>query len=154
MIRRPPRSTRTYKLFPYPALFRSGRDQDTDQHLNSVAPLKAAIALGYRTPLWGAEALRSAAAACHDVEYPNQTADAPEPDFQAPGYGVVDFSAWWKPPVVKGLRIQAGIYNLFDKKYWNALDVPSTDGTAAIPRPIDYYTQPGRSVRVSLTYQY
>src|SRR3546814_8132498 len=89
MIRRPPRSTRTYKLFPYPALFRSGRDQDTDQHLNSVAPLKAAIALGYRTPLWGAEALLSAAAARHDVEYPNQTAAAPEPDFQAPGYGVV-----------------------------------------------------------------
>src|SRR3546814_8885119 len=56
---------------------------------------------------------------CSSDLYPNQTADAPEPDFQAPGYGVVDFSAWWKPPVVKGLRIQAGIYNLFDKKYWN-----------------------------------
>src|SRR3546814_12212747 len=30
MIRRPPRSTRTYTLFPYTTLFRSGRDDGSD----------------------------------------------------------------------------------------------------------------------------
>lgn len=130
-----------------------GRDQDTGQYLNSVAPLKATIAVGYRAPQWGVEGLVSAAAARSDVEYSSATPDAPHPDFKAPGYGVVDLTAWWKPQAVHGLRVQAGVYNLLDKKYWNALDVP-TQGTTKLVRPVAYYTQPGRSVRVSLVYQY
>ena len=46
--------------------------------------------------------------------------------------------------------IQAGLFNVFDEKYWNALDVP--DDTAAIRE--DYYTEPGRSFRVTLTHQF
>ncbi|MFT0531701.1 TonB-dependent hemoglobin/transferrin/lactoferrin family receptor [Castellaniella hirudinis] len=130
-----------------------GRDQDTGQYLNTVAPLKASVALGYRTAQWGVEGLLSAAAARKHVAYPEATPDAPYADFKAPGYGVLDMTGWWKPAAVRGLRVQAGVYNLFDRKYWNALDVP-TQGTAQLPRPVDYYTQPGRSVRVSLTYQY
>ncbi|CAM5213131.1 Heme/hemopexin utilization protein C [Castellaniella defragrans] len=130
-----------------------GRDQDTGQSLNSVAPLKATAALGYRTPRWGVEGSVSAATARGDVEYPDATPETPYPDFKAPGYGVFDLTGWWKPAPLRGLRVQAGIYNLFDRKYWNALDVP-TQGTSQLPRPADYYTQPGRSVRVALTYQY
>lgn len=130
-----------------------GRDQDTDQYLNSVAPLKATVAVGYRTPAWGVEGQVSAAAARRHVEYPGATADAPYPDFKTPGYGVIDFTAWWEPQAVRGLRVQAGIYNLFDRKYWDALDVP-TQGTSQLARPVDYYTEPGRSVRISLAYQY
>jgi len=130
-----------------------GRDQDTGQYLNSVAPLKATVALGYRTSRWGVEGLVSAAAARKDVEYPDATPETPYPDFKAPGYGVLDLTGWWKPATMRGLRVQAGVYNLFDRKYWNALDVP-TQGTSQLSRPVDYYTQPGRSVRVSLTYQY
>ncbi|MFC4296927.1 TonB-dependent hemoglobin/transferrin/lactoferrin family receptor [Castellaniella hirudinis] len=120
-----------------------GRDLDEDQYLNSVAPLKAILALGYRTPQWGAEAVSTLA------RRRTQVAD-PKADFQAPGYGVMDLNAWWTPAAVKGLRVQAGVFNVFDRKYWNALDVP--DGNPS--RPIDWYTQPGRSLRVSVSYQY
>ena len=120
-----------------------GRDLDEDQYLNSVAPLKAILALGYRTPQWGTEVVSTMA------RRRTQVAD-PKVDFQAPGYGVMDLNAWWTPAAVKGLRVQAGVFNVFDRKYWNALDVP--DGTP--PRPIDWYTQPGRSLRVSVSYQY
>ncbi|OWT56774.1 TonB-dependent hemoglobin/transferrin/lactoferrin family receptor [Candidimonas nitroreducens] len=130
-----------------------GRDQDTGQHLNSVAPLKIVAALGYGTEHWGAEGIVTAARPRHQVEYPQATADAPYADFQAPGYGLLDLTAWWKPTAVKGLRVQAGVYNVFDKKYWNALDVP-TAGGSAIPLPVDTYTQPGRSLRVAVTYRY
>src|SRR3546814_7656901 len=37
MIRRPPRSTRTDTLFPYPTLFRSQQDDRTDQRGDQVA---------------------------------------------------------------------------------------------------------------------
>lgn len=84
---------------------------------------------------------------------PEASASARYADFQAPGYGVVDLSAYWRPAAVKGLQLQAGVFNLFDKKYWEAINVP-TAGAIAIPRPLDWYNEPGRSVRVSLTYQY
>ncbi|MCC2595047.1 TonB-dependent hemoglobin/transferrin/lactoferrin family receptor [Pusillimonas sp. MFBS29] len=128
-----------------------GKDQDTDRYLNSVAPLKAILALGYRSGQWGAEAITTLVKRRSEVEYPEAADGVSTPDFQAPGYGLLDLTAWWTPQAAKGLRLQAGIYNAFDKKYWNALDVPRPGRDA---RPIDYYTQPGRNFRVSLTYQY
>ena len=130
-----------------------GKDQSTGQYLNSVPPFKAILGVGYDRSEWGASAVWTLAAARHKVEYPDATTDAPHPDFQTPGYGVVDLMAYWKPAAVKGLQLRAGIFNLFDKKYWEAINVP-TAGAAALPHPVDWYTEPGRSVRMSITYQY
>lgn len=133
----------------------NGKDQDRDTYLNSVAPLKAIAALGYRTEQWGAESIVTVVERRSKVEYPEATASQKTPDFKAPGYGLLDLTAWWKPAAVKGVRLQAGVYNVFDKKYWNALDVPTPSASATgYAYPVDSYTQPGRSVRVSLTYQY
>lgn len=126
-----------------------GRDLNEDRYLNSVAPLKAILALGYRTQQWGAQAMTTLVKARSQVAYPDPDPAVNKPDFQAPGYGVVDLTAWWTPPAIKSLRVQAGMYNVFDKKYWNALDVPTN-----YARPIDWYTQPGRSLRLSVSYQY
>lgn len=123
-----------------------GRDQDTSDYINSVAPLKAVVAIGYRQARWGAQAIGTF------VHHRDEVAD-PESDFLAPGYGLLDLTGWLKPEVVKGLRLQAGVYNVFDKKYWNALNVRTGSGRS-VAAPINYYTEPGRSFRVSLTYQY
>ncbi|HWK70760.1 MAG TPA: TonB-dependent hemoglobin/transferrin/lactoferrin family receptor [Burkholderiaceae bacterium] len=131
----------------------NGKDQDTDTYLNSVAPLKLILALGYRADQWGAESIVTLAKRRTEVEYPEPTSTQKYADFKAPGYGLLDLTAWWKPQAVKGLRLQAGVYNVFDRKYWNALDVP-TPGSSGFANPIDSYTQPGRNFRVSLTYQY
>jgi hemoglobin/transferrin/lactoferrin receptor protein len=130
-----------------------GKDEGTGQYLNSVAPLKAVLGVGYGRDAWGVDAMLTTALQRNKVEYPDAAADAPNPDFKAPGYGVVDLMGYWRPAAVKGLQVQAGVFNLFDKKYWEAINVP-TAGATAIPRPVDWYTEPGRSVRVSLTYQY
>jgi hemoglobin/transferrin/lactoferrin receptor protein len=130
-----------------------GKDESTGQYLNSVAPLKAVLGLGYGRDVWGVDAMLTTALKRDKVEYPEATATARNPDFQAPGYGVVDLMGYWRPAAVKGLQVQAGVFNLFDKKYWEAINVP-TAGAIAIPRPVDWYTEPGRSLRVSLTYQY
>ena len=130
-----------------------GKDEGTGQYLNSVAPLKAILGVGYGRDVWGVDAMLTTAMQRNKVEYPDASPDAPNPDFKAPGYGVVDLMGYWRPAAVKGLQVQAGVFNLFDKKYWEAINVP-TAGATAIPRPVDWYTEPGRSVRVSLTYQY
>lgn len=127
-----------------------GQDQSTGRYLNSVAPLKAIVGFGYATQEWGASAQLSAAAARNKVAYPESPTPAINADFKAPGYGVIDLTAYWRPSQVKGLSLQAGVFNLFDKTYWNALDVP----TSVAAQAVDRYTQPGRNFSVSLTYQY
>ena len=122
-----------------------GRDQDTREYINSVAPLRAILGIGYRQQQWGAEAVSTL------VHHRDEVTD-PDTDFQAPGYGLLDLSAWWAPQAVKGMKLRAGVYNVFDKKYWNALNVGV--GNSRTSAPVDYYTEPGRSFRISLTYQY
>ncbi|AHV92147.1 tonB-dependent hemoglobin/transferrin/lactoferrin receptor family protein [Bordetella holmesii 30539] len=130
-----------------------GKDQGTGQYLNSIPALKAVLGLGYARDQWGVDATLTAARKHNKVEYPDASSATPYPDFQAPGYGVVDLMAYWRPATVKGMQVQLGVFNLFDKKYWEAINVP-TAGATAIARPVDWYTEPGRSVRLSLTYQY
>ncbi|MFU1912442.1 TonB-dependent hemoglobin/transferrin/lactoferrin family receptor [Bordetella avium] len=130
-----------------------GKDQSTGQYLNSVPSLKTVLGVGYARDQWGVDAMLTAARKHDKVQNPSATPAAPYPDFQAPGYGVVDLMAYWRPAAVKGVQVQLGVFNLFDKKYWESINVPTAGGTA-IPRPVDWYTEPGRSVRLSLTYQY
>lgn len=120
-----------------------GRDQNPDQYINSVAPLKAIVGLGYRQQQWGAEVMTTL------VRHRDEVAE-PDADFQAPGYGLLDLSGWWAPETVKGFKLRAGVYNVFDKKYWNALNVRP----GRVSAPVDSFTEPGRSFRISLTYQY
>ncbi len=131
-----------------------GKDLETGDHLNSVAPLKGTLALGYKTPQWGAETVWTVAHNRDKVKYREITDTVRYPDFKAPGYGTLDVHGWWSPAAMKGLKFQLSVINLFDKKYWNALNVPTTGGTAALARPIDYYSEAGRYVRVSVSYQY
>ncbi|WP_258231460.1 TonB-dependent receptor [Achromobacter pulmonis] len=67
---------------------------------------------------------------------------------------MADLTAYWRPGAVKGLLLRAGVFNLFDKKYWDALTVQSPGAPWMSSRPIDWQTESGRSARVSLIYQY
>ena len=42
--------------------------------------------------------------------------DQGESKFASPGYGIVDLTAYYKPH--NDVTINAGIFNMFDKKYW------------------------------------
>jgi hemoglobin/transferrin/lactoferrin receptor protein len=115
-----------------------GKDTDTNQYLNSVAPLRAIAGLGYSTDTWGTDVSLTMAAARDKTSGTG---------FKAPGYGLVDTTIWWEPEQIEGLKIQAGVFNVFDKKYFNAIDVP--DGTTVAAR--DFFSETGRSFRVSIT---
>src|SRR5690606_24869376 len=58
-----------------------GKDQDKGTYLNSIAPLKAILALGYRAPQWGAEGIWTVAQRRDKVEYPESTSTQKTPDF-------------------------------------------------------------------------
>ncbi|WP_162622877.1 TonB-dependent hemoglobin/transferrin/lactoferrin family receptor [Salinisphaera orenii] len=118
-----------------------GEDTRRNEPINSVPPAKATLSLRYDAKQWGVNGFVTAAAERDRV------AD-PETDFQAPAYAVVDLTGWWQPGI-DGLRLRAGVFNLFDKTYYNALDVPDTRN-----QPDRFYSKPGRNFRLSLNYRF
>ncbi|WP_184143534.1 TonB-dependent hemoglobin/transferrin/lactoferrin family receptor [Shinella fusca] len=123
------------------------RDTDTDEMLRTAVPFKAIAGIGYGQESWGVDLTGIFATAMKESK------DATK--FNAPGYGIANLTAWWEPPQTKGLRIQAGIYNLFDKEYWDGValrDVSTaTPSNSNTNQPLGFYSEPGRSFRVSIT---
>lgn len=120
----------------------NGEDLESNQRLSSVAPITSLLGLSYTRDQYGADLMLRAAASRDKVENAG--------DFEAPGYGVVDMTGWWQPAELKGVKFQAGLFNALDKKYWNALNVP----TGTLAQPDDYYSEVGRNFRVSASWQY
>jgi hemoglobin/transferrin/lactoferrin receptor protein len=69
--------------------------------------------------------------------------------FATPGYGIVDLTARWEPEKLPGLKINAGIYNVFDKTYY---DYATARLAGTQPNP--FYSEPGRTFRISLTQKF
>lgn len=128
-----------------------GEDKDTGDYLRSVLPFKGVVGVGYEQVNWGADLSLIAAAGMRD--------DDNVATFDAPGYGVVDLTAWWEPEQFKGLRIQAGVYNIFDKTYYDAVEMKDFNATT-VPannntnQPIEFYSEAGRTFKISLTQKF
>ncbi|WP_027468735.1 TonB-dependent hemoglobin/transferrin/lactoferrin family receptor [Deefgea rivuli] len=118
-----------------------GTNESNDKPLGSVAPLKGVLGVSYSQSQWGSQLLLTA------VEKQTETANAT--DFQAPGYGLLDLTAWWSP--VKNLTLTGGIFNITDKKYWIDSDVRSI---AASTPYLDRLTQAGRNVRIAADWKF
>lgn len=122
-----------------------GRNKTDDIFLNSIPPMQGIVAVAYGTDRWGAEVSAKMAGKRDDVS----TVQAGT-GFKAPGYTLFNASAWWRPmPEIADLELQIGVYNIFDRKYWDAANVPLSR-----PQPRDYYSEPGRTVKATLKYQF
>ncbi len=118
------------------------------QGLNSVGPDTAILSVDFTRPQndLGISWYIRAADDADDAEpltRHGQTLAAYEP----PGYSVHDISLFWSP--LKELRIDAAIYNLFDKKYWAA----HTKGADAGGN-LDAQVDPGRNFAINLFYSF
>jgi len=120
-----------------------GKNESANTWINSVPSAKASIALRYSEDKWGAMGRLTMARA--------KDKTASSATFAAPGYGVVDLTAWWVP--VKDVRVSVGVFNLFDQKYWNGVDTLTT-AQAANSSTLDFYSLPGRNLRASVAWQF
>ncbi|MGZ9724418.1 TonB-dependent hemoglobin/transferrin/lactoferrin family receptor [Rhizobium miluonense] len=121
----------------------NGKDSDTGQWIDSVAPAKAAFTVGYATEVWGTDLTFVTA-----TSEPKKTGDT----LRAPGYGIFDLTGWWEPEQVKGLTIRGGIYNIFNKTYYDSLNSPSYAGSQT--QRASYYSEPGRTFKLTLTQRF
>jgi hemoglobin/transferrin/lactoferrin receptor protein len=121
-----------------------GRNDDTQERLRSVAPFKAIIGGGWSNDEYGFDL--SSTLSSQMTGNDNATTS-----FDAPGYGIVDLTAWWTPEQVKGLRIQGGVYNIFDQEYYNALAVRDVNLSSSTSQPQEWYSEPGRTFKISVS---
>jgi hemoglobin/transferrin/lactoferrin receptor protein len=124
-----------------------GTNKSTGRPLDSIQPAKLSLGAAYDTGAWSTRlnVTRYAAKKFEDIGTPYINGVATQPQFAVPAATTVDLSGQWR--INKGLRLNAGIYNLTDRKYWQWASVL---GQSASSATLDAYTQPGRYVRVSM----
>jgi hemoglobin/transferrin/lactoferrin receptor protein len=106
-----------------------------------VDPASAVLSLRYEAPAgrWGSELVTTAVAAQDEVD--GSRVDL----YETGGYVTLDLLAHYD--FGRGLRINAGVFNLADAEYIEWSDVRGrVVGDPLIP----YYTRPGRNVSVTL----
>ena len=154
-----PRGTRFNTAIAYSRGRGTKEDQDgnlvKNEPLNTISPLTAVFGLGYDAPsqVWGSEVMWIVVAAKKRSDISNMSdvstgGDQGEDKYAPPGYGIVDLTVYYKPH--RGVTINAGIFNMFDKKYWVWDDVRNV--TEAY-KGINRYTQPGRNYSVSIKWE-
>lgn len=133
-----------------------GKDKNTGEFIRSVAPFKSILGVGYEQEQWGVDLSTVISAGMREDGTATTITGSSYQTFDAPGYGIVNLTGWWEPEQTKGLRIQAGIYNVFDKTYWNAVGVRdiSTTATSSTNQPVAFYSEPGRTFKISLTQRF
>ncbi|RYX91130.1 MAG: TonB-dependent hemoglobin/transferrin/lactoferrin family receptor [Comamonadaceae bacterium] len=116
-----------------------GTNELTGAPVDSVNPAQLSLGADYTTPVWAARlnVTHYAAKKRDDVASATQ--------FLAPSATTLDLTGQYK--ISKDLRLNAGIYNMTDKKYW---EWGSVRNLATNLSTIDAYTQPGRYFRVSV----
>lgn len=121
------------------AAWSRGEDKTAGVPLDSVDPLTAMLGVAYENQRWGAEL------AGRFAGRKSRVSDA-SAYYRQGGYGVLDLFAHWA--FAPGARFNVGVFNLADRKYFEAGDV-SLASTA-----IDRYSAPGRNLSASLTLQW
>ena len=135
--------------------YAQGRNDDSGEPLNSVNPLTAVIGLGYEQQTYGGLLSWTLVKRKDRVDDTSFFApDGSSKRFRTPGYGVLDLSGFYK--VTDDVTVNAGLYNLTDKKYWQWDDVRGYDaqGEASVTQPanLDRLTMPGRNFAVNVVW--
>ncbi|MCG8907847.1 TonB-dependent receptor [Pseudomonas sp. DP-17] len=134
-----------------------GRNKDTGEPINSVNPLTGVFGLGYDEQAGRYGALLDWTLVKRKDRVDDSQFNAPDgtsSQFKTPGFGILDLTGYYK--LTDDLTLNAGLYNLTDKKYWLWDDVRGYDGvgeaSVLAPANLDRLTQPGRNFAINLVW--
>lgn len=116
--------------------------------LSTIDPISMVAGLSYNEPegRYGGQAIVTWA----QQKAQDRTGEPCSPAcFTPPSFTILDLTAFYRP--TDWAIIRAGLFNLFDAKYWWWSDVR---GLAANSPVLDAWTQPGRNFSASLTVQF
>lgn len=134
---------------PFALAHARGQDKGSGRPLNSIDPAMLTAGLHYDTPPWTVRLdLQHRAAKTADEIDPTAGVRVGSTQFSdLPAVTTFDLSGQWR--IRKDLRLNAGLYNLTDRKYWLWSDLQGLTTVSATTQA-DAYTQPGRYARLSL----
>ena len=127
--------------------YANGQDTSLDVPLNSVNPLTGVMGVRYDGV---AGPYGAYGGALNVTMVQRKTSAAPigtVTPFLTPGFATVDMTGYWN--IHKNAKIAAGVFNIFDRKYWLWGDV-NTALLPAIGPGLDRYTQPGINASVNV----
>ena len=113
--------------------------------LDSIEPLRTTLGVRYDAGAWGfrAQALHAQGKAA------NRIAPASATPFAPPSYTVLDIGATWQP--LPPLTLTLNLHNALDQTYWRWSDVRGLPDNSTVKNA---YTAPGRSLQVSMRYDF
>ena len=127
------------------AAWSRGEDETIGQPLESVDPLTASLGVAWRGERWGAELAGRFSGRRDRLPAP----PAGSTWFESPGHAVLDLYAHWN--FAPGARVDVGVFNLADRKYWSAGALPLvSDGSATLDR----YSAAGRNFAVDFSVEW
>lgn len=144
-----------------------GRDDDTGEPLGSISPLTGVFGLGYEQEHFGAQLNWTLVKRKTRVDDGKVlTTDGTTTGYRTPGFGILDLTGYYR--LTDDLTINAGLYNLTDKKYWLWDDVRGYasgtgfyntftgtligEATVTAPANLDRLSQPGRNFAINLVW--
>ncbi|MDQ2702986.1 MAG: TonB-dependent hemoglobin/transferrin/lactoferrin family receptor [Pseudomonadota bacterium] len=120
----------------FASAYARGEDRDTGLALDSIDPLTATLGAAYDAGQWDVELAGRFAGRKDRVSDPDL--------YRQAGYGVFDLLAHYE--ITPGARVSVGVFNLGDRKYTLAGDLPL--GAPGGSNVLDRYSAPGRNVSV------
>ena len=135
--------------------YAKGENLNTGKPINSIAPLKSVLGLGYhKGDAWGVDATMTSVTAKSGSAVDQDLLDSsyrPRPHFLSPGFNKLDVIAFTSMKWNGSWRLQGGVFNALNRTYWRWEEVRNLfQGDSYLPR----FSQPGRNFSVSLTYSW
>lgn len=130
-----------------------GEDKTTNLPINTVQPESLVTGISYQRQSWGAELIATFVSRKDDIDDSGlQSRDPSAPHinaFEPPGHAILDFVGHYN--FTKNIRLNWGIYNIADKKYWDWNNVGVQNPTAPW---LDRFTEPGRNASITLKLEF
>lgn len=123
--------------------YSQGEDKTSGESIDSIAPLTTNVALGYdaQDKQFGGQVSMQWVAEKSGSDWSDSD------NLDAPSYNVTDITAYLRPTA--DLTLRAGVFNVFDEKYWLYSNLEGKDSTV---QGIDRRTEPGRNWGVNAEY--
>lgn len=127
------------------AAWSRGEDEASGEPLESVDPLTGSLGIAWRGEAWGVELAGRFVGRRDRLPTPPDGTTYHE----SPGHAVLDLYTHWD--FAPGARLDVGVSNLADRRYWGAGALPLVSGQSLT---LDRYTAAGRNVAVKLSVEW